>query len=127
MAKTNEIYKCNKCGIITEILHSGVGTLVCCEEPMVHLQENTVDAAKEKHVPVLQKCEDTVEVKVGSTPHPMQEDHYIEFIEVICGNIVQKQFLKPGDEPVAVFKSCHCGSEPIARAYCNIHGLWSNS
>ncbi|HNT34786.1 MAG TPA: desulfoferrodoxin [bacterium] len=122
MAQKFEIYKCEKCGTIVEVLHGGVGQLVCCGEPMKIYVENTVDAAKEKHVPVIEKgcCE--VKVKVGSVAHPMEEKHYIEWIEVIADDKVHRQFLKPGQAPEATFQ---VKADVITvREYCNLHGLW---
>ena len=122
MAERLEVYKCEACGNIIEVLHGGAGELVCCGQPMVHLVENTVDAAKEKHVPVIEKVSGGVKVKVGSVPHPMEEKHYIEWIELIVNGKADRQFLKPGQAPEAVFK---IESENVtAREYCNLHGLW---
>ena len=113
-----DVFKCAKCGNIVEVMHVGGGTLVCCGEPMKQLKENTTDAATEKHVPVL----DGQTVKVGSVAHPMQEDHYIEWIEVIDGEKVCRKFLKPGDKPEREFACAKPGS--TMREYCNKHGLW---
>jgi len=121
MANRLEIYKCEVCGNIVEVLHGGVGGLVCCNQPMKHYVENTVDAATEKHVPVIEEGDGEVNVKVGSVEHPMQEEHYIQWIEVINGGKVCRKFLKPGDKPEATFK---CESGVTAREYCNLHGLW---
>ena len=122
MTQRLQIYKCEICGNIVEMLHEGQGELVCCGEPMKLYVENTVDAAREKHVPVMEQIEGGVKVKVGSVPHPMEEKHYIEWIEVIADGKAYRQFLKPGDAPEAVF---HIEAEEItAREYCNIHGLW---
>ena len=114
------VYKCAKCGNIVEVMHVGGGTLSCCGEPMKQLKENTTDAATEKHVPVLEGKH----VKVGSVAHPMAEDHYIEWVEVIRqnGERVARCFLKPGEEPGAEFKCAEPGV--IMREYCNKHGLW---
>ena len=122
MAERLEVYKCDACGNIVEVLHGGGGELVCCGEPMKLLVANTVDAAKEKHVPVIEKVEGGVKVKVGSVPHPMEEKHYIEWIEVTTDGKADRQFLKPGEAPEAVFKT---GAKSVtAREYCNLHGLW---
>lgn len=122
MTQVNEIYKCDVCGNIVEVLHSGVGELVCCGEPMKKLTENTVDAAKEKHVPVIEKNGDQITVKVGSVLHPMEEKHYIEFIELMADGKVYRKMLKPGDQPVATFE---VRAEKVsAREFCNLHGLW---
>jgi len=122
MAQRLEVYKCELCGNIVEVLHGGEGELVCCGQPMKLMTENTVDAAKEKHVPVMEKTAEGTKVKVGSVPHPMEEKHYIEWIEVIDGGKVYRQFLQPGQAPEAVFNVQ--GDALTAREYCNIHGHW---
>lgn len=124
MAQFNGIYKCQICGNIVQVNHTGGGTLVCCGQPMELLQANTVDAAQEKHVPVIEKTNRGVIVKVGSVPHPMEDVHYIEWIEIIIDGKSYKQFLKPGATPEAEF--CAEGNEIEARIYCNLHGLWSS-
>ena len=122
MAEKLQIYKCQKCGNIVEVLHGGAGTLVCCGEDMTLYSPNTVDAAREKHVPVIEKTATGLKVKVGSVPHPMEEKHYIEWIELLADGRVYRQFLNPGDAPEADF-AIHA-DDISARAYCNIHGLW---
>ncbi len=122
--KINHIYKCNVCGNIVEVAHAGGGTLVCCGQEMRLLQENTVDASLEKHVPIIEKTETGIKVKVGSQEHPMNQEHYIEFIEVLADNKSYKKFLKPGDKPEAEF--CLQAQEIVAREYCNLHGLWKS-
>ncbi|MBW1889538.1 MAG: desulfoferrodoxin [Deltaproteobacteria bacterium] len=122
MANRGEVYKCELCGNIVEVLHGGTGELVCCGQAMNQLKENTVDAAKEKHVPVVEKIDGGVRVKVGDVAHPMEEKHYIEWIEVVAGANCYFQFLNPGDTPEAVFKTD--ATDVTARAYCNLHGLW---
>lgn len=118
-----QIYKCEICGNIVDMLHEGEGELVCCGAPMKLLQENTVDAAKEKHIPVIEKIEGGFKVKVGSVAHPMEEKHYIEWIEAVTDDgKVCRQFLKPGDAPEAIFKIN--ANKITAREYCNLHGLW---
>jgi len=124
MTKRLEIYKCEICGNIVEVLHEGVGELVCCGKPMKLMVENIVDASKEKHVPVIEKVEGGIKVKVGSVPHPMEEKHYIEWIEIIADGKVYKKFLKPGDQPEALFEIKP--DKITAREYCNIHGLWKS-
>jgi superoxide reductase len=127
MTKQKEIYKCEICGNIVEVLHAGGGQLVCCGEPMKLLKENTIDASLEKHIPIIEKTKKGVIVKIGSIPHPMEEKHYIEWIEIITkDNKSDKKFLKPGDKPEAEF---HLQIENIlfAREYCNLHGLWKSS
>lgn len=122
MAQKYEIYKCEICGNIVEVLHGGKGELVCCGEPMKLMPEQTAEQVYEKHVPVVEKTDDGIKVKVGSVPHPMEEKHYIEWIQVITNQGACKTFLKPGDAPEATFKEI---KEWIKiREYCNIHGLW---
>jgi len=122
MTKLNEIYKCGVCGNIIEVVHNSGGQLVCCGQPMNLMVENTVDAAKEKHIPVIEKLQDGVLVKVGEVEHPMLENHYIEWIEVLTESKVYRKYLKPGEKPEAVFK---LDEEVIAaREYCSLHGLW---
>lgn len=122
MAEKLEVYKCNLCGNIVEVLHGGAGQLVCCGQPMACLKENTVDAAKEKHVPVIEKIAGGVKVKVGSVAHPMEEKHYIEWIEIIADGKSYRQFLAPGMAPEAVFMIQ--AAKITAREYCNLHGHW---
>ena len=122
MAERLEVYKCNVCGNIVEVMHGGAGELVCCGEPMKLFVANTVDAAKEKHVPVIEKTAEGFKVKVGSVAHPMEEKHYIEWIEVVAGGKTYCQFLKPGEAPEATF--CIEAKQITAREYCNLHGLW---
>ncbi|MBA2124186.1 desulfoferrodoxin [bacterium Unc6] len=124
MTEKLEVSKCEICGNITEVLHEGKGQLVCCDQPMKLLKENTVDASKEKHLPVIEKTDDGIKVKVGSVPHPMEVKHYIEWIEIMADGIAYRKFLKPGDIPEAVFSIT--GENITAREYCNIHGLWKN-
>ncbi len=125
MTKQNQIYKCNICGNIVEVLHEGEGQLVCCGQPMELLMEKTEDEGFEKHVPVIEKTETGIKVKISSIPHPMEESHYIEWIEIIADGRVCRKFLKPGDKPEAEFKR---KAEKIeVREYCNIHGLWRSN
>ena len=125
MTKFREIYKCNVCGNIVEVLHAGVGELVCCGEPMEQLKEKTEDSSIEKHVPYIEKTDDGVLVKVGQNQdHPMEEKHYIEWIQVIADGEAYRRFLKPGDKPQAMF--CIKANDIKAREYCNIHGLWKS-
>ncbi|HQE96391.1 MAG TPA: desulfoferrodoxin [Candidatus Marinimicrobia bacterium] len=116
------MYKCEICGNIVEVLHEGAGELVCCGKPMKLIIENTTDAAREKHVPVIEKTADGYKVSVGSVLHPMIDVHYIEWIELDADGQVFRKYLKPGDTPVAIF---NVSAENVtAREYCNIHGLW---
>jgi len=124
MAEKLEIYKCEACGNIVEVLHGGKGELVCCGKPMVLFKENTVDAAKEKHVPVVEQIEGGVKVKVGDVAHPMEEKHYIQWIEIIADGKAYRQFLNPGDTPEAIFQ-VEAGQVSV-REYCNLHGLWKS-
>ncbi len=123
MVKNLEIYKCEGCGNIVEVLHGGAGELVCCGNPMKLYSENTVDAAKEKHVPVVEKIDGGYKVVVGSVAHPMEEKHLIEWIELVADGKAYRQFLNPGDAPEAIFKVD--ASNVTVREYCNLHGLWA--
>ena len=120
--KLLEVYRCEVCGNMVELVHLGGGELVCCGQPMKLMVENTVDAAKEKHLPVIEKTDKGVLVKVGSVAHPMEEKHYIEWIEVLADSKAYRKFLKPGDKPEAEF--CVKAEKIEAREYCNLHGLW---
>jgi superoxide reductase len=135
MSARNDIYKCPDCGATFETLAGcdceGGCEIKCCDETMELLEANTVDAAVEKHVPVVEKTEAGCKVKVGSVPHPMTEEHLIEWIEVIAGNRVCRVYLSPGDAPEAEFSACGCAGgcgcgKPAVkvREYCNLHGLW---
>ncbi|HOS98461.1 MAG TPA: desulfoferrodoxin [Deltaproteobacteria bacterium] len=122
MTSRLQVYKCEVCGNIVEVLHEGKGELVCCGQPMKLFTENTVDAAKEKHVPVIEKTGKGYRVKVGSVAHPMEEKHYIEWVELIADGVAYRRFFKPGDAPEAEF--CIDAAQVSAREYCNLHGLW---
>jgi len=122
MAKRDQVYKCDKCGNIIEAVHGGPGKLVCCGEPMKLMEEKTADWKNEKHVPVVEKVDGGFKVVVGSTLHPMEDKHYIEWIQVIADGKAYRRFLNPGDAPEAFFKLD--ADEVVAREYCNIHGLW---
>ena len=117
-----EVYKCIHCGNIVEVMHAGGSDLVCCGEPMKLMKEGTSDGAKEKHVPVIEKTATGYKVKVGSVAHPMEETHWIEWIELIADGRSYTRFLKPGDAPEAEF--CIQATEVSAREYCNLHGHW---
>ena len=120
-----QVYKCELCGNIVEVLHGGGSDIVCCGENMTYMEENTVDAAKEKHVPVIERIEGGFKVTVGSVPHPMEEKHYIEWIEVITeDDRVFRKFLSPGMAAEAIFTID--ADSIIAREYCNLHGLWKS-
>ena len=122
MAKPMEIYKCKICGNIVEVLHGGMGTLTCCGQPMKLMEARSTDEGREKHLPVIEKAGAGVKVKVGSIPHPMEEKHFVEWIEVVTAAGVTRHHFQPGDAPEAVFK---VADEVIeVREYCNLHGLW---
>lgn len=122
MPKRLEVYKCQHCGNIIEVMVGGGANIVCCGEEMQIQAENTVDAAKEKHVPVIERGNGTITVKVGSVAHPMEEKHYIQWIELIADGTVYRQFLQPGQAPEATF--CVTAENVTAREYCNLHGQW---
>lgn len=122
MTQKMQVYKCEVCGNIVEVVHGAGGTLVCCGQPMKLMVESTADAAKEKHVPLIEKMEDGYKVTVGSTLHPMIETHYIEWIELLANGVIYRRYLKPGDAPIAQF--CIKADKVTAREFCNIHGLW---
>jgi superoxide reductase len=124
MTEKLQIYKCEVCGNIVEMMHAGAGELVCCNQPMKLFKENTVDAAKEKHIPVIEKTARGIKVTVGSVLHPMEQAHYIEWIEVIADGKAYRKFLNPGEAPEAEFELKADGV--IAREYCNLHGLWKS-
>ncbi len=124
MAERMEVYKCEVCGNIVEVLHGSFGELICCGKPMVKMEEKSADTSTEKHVPFIKREGDKYVVKVGeNTAHPMEDKHYIEWIELIVDGAVYRKFLNPGDAPEAVFDVAE-GKEVSAREYCNIHGLW---
>ncbi len=126
MTKLKQIYRCNVCGNIVEVVGEGKGKMVCCGEEMELLTEQDISKEnKEKHVPVIEKTNNGVKVKVGSVEHPMQDEHYIEWIEIEYDDKVERKFLKPGDKPEAEFDVNYDG-EIKARAYCNLHGLWKS-
>ncbi len=124
MSDQKYLYRCEVCGHIIEVVHAGIGQLVCCGQKMTHLEENSVDAAIEKHVPIIFRDDGGITVQIGSIEHPMTEEHYIEWIEIIFDDRIGRQYLRPGDKPVARFnvKSTYVQ----ARAYCNLHGLWKS-
>jgi len=124
MTVLKQVYRCNVCGNIVEVLHTGKGQLVCCGQPMELLGEKTEDVGLEKHVPVTEATEKGIKVKVGEVPHPMEEKHYIEWVEIIADGESCRRFLKPGDKPEAEFEIRP--KTVTAREYCNIHGLWKS-
>ena len=127
MTESKQIYRCNICGNIVDVLHAGVGKLVCCGQEMHLLEEKTTDSGSEKHVPVVEKTDNGVKVKIGSIPHPMEENHFIEWIEIAVDGRVYRKMLKPGDKPEAEFEIDLADINVInAREYCSIHGLWKS-
>jgi superoxide reductase len=122
MTEKLQVYKCEVCGNMVEVIHTGGGTLVCCGQNMRLLKEGETDAATEKHVPVIEKVDGGVKVTVGSVTHPMEADHFIEWIELIVNGKAYRQFLNPGEKPEAFFNVT--GDNLMAREYCNLHGLW---
>ena len=123
MTKKSDVYRCERCGNMVEVLHIGGGGLSCCNQEMTLVEGNSTDAATEKHVPVITTVDGGVSVSVGSTLHPMAEDHYIEWIEVVADGVVSRTYLAPGDAPTVTVKTA--GKTVTARAYCNTHGLWT--
>ncbi len=124
MTVQKQVYRCNVCGNIVEVLHAGKGELICCGQPMELLQEKTADVGQEKHVPVVEATDRGIKVKIGDVPHPMEEKHYIEWIEVDTDGEIYRRFLKPGDKPEAEFEIRT--QKVSAREYCNIHSLWKS-
>jgi len=122
MTQLNQVYKCSVCGNIVEVVHTGAGELVCCGQPMKLLKENTTEASTEKHIPVIEKSGSKVTVTIGSVAHPMEEKHYIEWIEVLADGKVYRKYLNPGEKPQAEFEIT--ANKIEAREYCNLHGLW---
>ncbi len=124
MTQLLEMYACAHCSNIVEVIRGGGAALVCCGEEMKHLKEGVTDAAQEKHVPVVEKTPQGYKVTVGSVAHPMDEKHYIEWIELIADGVSYTKFLKPGDAPEAEF--CITADTVTAREHCNLHGLWKS-
>ncbi|MFP4105728.1 MAG: desulfoferrodoxin [Phycisphaerae bacterium] len=117
-----EVYKCMVCGIVAEVCDGGAGEMICCGEPMKKMEAKTADSSTEKHVPIIEEVDEGTKVTVGSTLHPMEQQHFIQWIELLVDGKTFKQYLKPGDEPVAVFPVK--GADVSAREFCNVHGLW---
>jgi superoxide reductase len=122
MTALNQIYKCNVCGNMVEVVHASVGELVCCNQPMQLLEAQTKDQGQEKHVPVVEKTESGIKVKVGEVPHPMEEEHYVEWIEVVVGTKNYRKYLVPGESAIAEFPVT--GEVTSVKEFCNVHGLW---
>ena len=124
VSEINQVYRCNICGNIVEVLNVGGGALVCCGQEMELLEEKNKEEGMEKHVPIIEKTENGVRVKVGSVEHPMTKEHYIQWIEIIADGRIYRKFLKPEMKPEAEF--CVKADKTEAREYCNIHGLWKS-
>ncbi len=125
MTELRQIYKCNICGNMVEVVRASGGTLTCCGQPMALLDENTVDASKEKHVPVVERIDGGYRIKVGSVAHPMEEKHYIEWVQLIAGDKAYRKHFQPGEVPQAEFAQLGEEADQVfAREYCNLHGLW---
>jgi len=124
MSEINEIYKCNVCGNMAEMVHSGFSVMVCCNNPMELLEAIQKDEGGQKHIPIINIEDNKVIVDVGEIPHPMEEEHWINFIELCVGDQIFRQQLKPGDKPSATFDVISKGEEVSSRIYCNLHGLW---
>jgi superoxide reductase len=122
MAEKLQVYKCAACGHVVEVLTAGDGPLACCGKPMEHLAAKTADQGKEKHVPVIEKFNGGLKVKIGSIPHPMEEKHFIQWIEIVTDGKVYRQSLQPGQAPEAVFPLP--AENVVAREHCNLHGVW---
>jgi superoxide reductase len=126
MAKLNELYRCNVCGKIVEIVVEGNGQLDCCDENMELLKETREDGDPKRHIPIIERDGDNIIVKIGELPHPMIEEHHICLIELFVGDKIYKKLLNAGDEPKAVFEVCADINDLKAREYCNVHGLWNS-
>ncbi|MCK5491966.1 MAG: desulfoferrodoxin [Candidatus Omnitrophica bacterium] len=125
MTQLRELYRCEICGNVVEIAHQGAPALVCCEQPMIKLEARTEDEGKEKHVPIIEETDNGINVKVGSIEHPMEEKHYIKFIEFLLKDKIMRVELKPGQTPEA--KCCALKEDVLeVREFCTIHGLWKN-
>ena len=122
MAEKLQVYKCTACGNVVEVLATGGGSLVCCGKPMDHLAAKTAEQGREKHVPVIEKFDGSYKVRIGSIPHPMEEKHFIQWIEIVTDGKVYRQWLQPGQAPEAVFPLA--AGSVIAREHCNLHGVW---
>ncbi|WP_461613684.1 desulfoferrodoxin [Clostridium sp. Marseille-QA1073] len=125
MTELRQVYKCDICGNMIEVIHAAGGNLVCCGKPMTLKKENTTDAANEKHVPVLEEVDGKVVVKIGSVEHPMTPEHHIEWIELHTEDRVYRKYLSVDEKPEAVFNTT-LNKVLYAREYCNLHGLWKS-
>jgi superoxide reductase len=126
MSQLKQVYRCNVCGHIIEIVNPGAGQLVCCGQPMELLVEKTQDEGSEKHVPIIEKTTNGYKIKVGSVPHPMEAAHYIQWIELILDGVILRKHLNPGEMPEAEFCVSVDTKSVSAREYCNVHGLWKS-
>jgi superoxide reductase len=125
MTQLRELYRCEVCGNVVEIVHEGAPALVCCGKPMIKLEARTEDQGQEKHVPIVEGTDSGTKVKVGSIKHPMEDKHYIKFIEILLNDKIIRKELKPGQAPEA--KYCVLKSDVIeVREFCTVHGLWKN-
>ena len=122
--KLNELYICKHCGILMEVVHAGIGEVVCCGEPMTKLAANSVDASMEKHVPIVKRYGNICHVMVGSELHPMTVEHHIAWIEIRFDDQIIRRAIKPGDKPEAEFCGVPEDAKVTAQAFCNLHGLW---
>lgn len=127
MTQINQIYKCSVCGNIVRVMHAGAGQLVCCGKPMEEMTAKSKDEGMEKHVPVITKTDSSIIVDIGSIPHPMEQAHYIEWVELFVGDKSYLGYLKPGEKPQLEFKTTNPDNDNVwVRIYCNIHGLWKS-
>lgn len=126
MAKRGNIFRCAICGHVIEVHHEGGGTLVCCNQPMNLLEERNEDEGMEKHVPVIEEKDGEIMVSVGDVLHPMEEKHYIEFIQLIVDGVVYTKYLEPNVDPIVTFRVHNTYTNLMAKAYCNVHGLWAS-
>lgn len=126
MSQLKQVYRCNVCGHIIEIVNPGAGQLVCCGQPMELLSEKIQDEGMEKHVPIIEKTTSGYKVKIGSIPHPMEAVHYIQWIELILDGVILRKHLNPGEAPEAEFCVSVKVQSVSAREYCNMHGLWKS-
>jgi superoxide reductase len=129
MAEKDSIYKCEICGNVVSVIEAGKGELVCCGEPMKKLEEQTIEQeGKEKHVPIIEKSDNGIKVKIGSVPHPMEDSHFIELVQVISNDgIITGKRLKPGDLPEVEFCCINYSDDLKARIFCNVHGVWKSN
>lgn len=124
MVELKEVYRCNVCGNMVEIVNASFGELVCCNQAMELLEARTLDVGTEKHIPIIEKADNGITVKVGEVPHPMEEEHFIAFIELCIGDDIYRKNLNPGEAPEAFFPVCTDSNDITAREYCTVHGLW---